>query len=157
MAFFIAKVVYAECSDLGQSDCLKYPAFCQWSNSQCEEIGGGGSGENLEGGPYDVLTISEDQGLAAGDGYIDGVLYYPDNDFDQYKSIVFTPGFGGGSTEMSSWAQFFASHGFIAMVIGPNDANNDSHQQRAEGLIDALETLRQEIKDRLLLCLEKLT
>ena len=35
-----------------------------------------------------------------------------------YKSIVLTPGFGGGSSEMSSWD---ASHGFVAMRIGPND------------------------------------
>ena len=45
---------------------------------------------------------------------------------------------------MSDWVEFFASHGFIAMRIGPNDEINDSHQQRGEGLIDAIESIRQE-------------
>ena len=45
---------------------------------------------------------------------------------------------------MSSWAQYFASYGFLAMIIGPNDEINDSHQMRAEGLIDAIETIKQE-------------
>ena len=45
---------------------------------------------------------------------------------------------------MSSWAEFFVSHGFIAMTIGPNDEINDSHQQRGEGLLDGIETIRQE-------------
>ena len=27
---------------------------------------------------------------------------------------------------MSTWAEFFASHGFISMRIGPNDEMNDS-------------------------------
>ena len=45
---------------------------------------------------------------------------------------------------MSSWATFFASHGFIAMTIGPNDEINDSHEMRGEGLIDGIETITQE-------------
>ena len=45
---------------------------------------------------------------------------------------------------MSSWAEFYASHGFIAMRIGPNDEINDSHYQRGEGLIDGTTTIIQE-------------
>jgi len=45
---------------------------------------------------------------------------------------------------MSTWAELFASHGFIAMRIGPNDEMNDSHQERGEGLLDGIETIRQE-------------
>ena len=41
---------------------------------------------------------------------------------------------------MSSWGAFFASHGYVAMTIGPNDEINDSHYQRGEGLIDGIET-----------------
>ena len=76
--------------------------------------------------------------------YLDGVLYYPIDAEAPYKSIVFTLWFWRWSGEMSSWAEFFASHGFIAMRIGPNDPINDSHQQRGEGLIDAIESIRQE-------------
>ena len=42
---------------------------------------------------------------------------------------------------MSSWGAFFASHGYVAMTIGPNDEINDSHYQRGEGLIDGIETI----------------
>jgi hypothetical protein len=45
---------------------------------------------------------------------------------------------------MVGWAEFFASYGFIAFAIGPNDEINDSHEQRGEGLIDGIETIRQE-------------
>ena len=45
---------------------------------------------------------------------------------------------------MSSWAEFFASHGFIAMRIGPNDEINDSHEMRGDSLIDGIESIRQE-------------
>ena len=59
-------------------------------------------------------------------------------------SIIFTPGFGGGSSTMLNWGEFFASHGFISMVIGPNDEINDSHEQRAFGLLDAIQTIKAE-------------
>ena len=42
---------------------------------------------------------------------------------------------------MTSWGVFFASHGYIAMTIGPNDEINEWHIGRAEGLIDAIETV----------------
>ena len=45
---------------------------------------------------------------------------------------------------MVGWAEFFASYGFIAIAIGPNDEINDSHEMRAEGLIDAIETIKEE-------------
>ena len=45
---------------------------------------------------------------------------------------------------MSSWAEFYASHGFISMRIGPNDEVNDSHEDRGEGLLDGIESIRQE-------------
>ena len=86
-------------------------------------------------------TISESQGLSNGPDYRDGVVYYPIDGEPPYKSIVLTPGFGGGSSEMSSWAEFYASHGFIAMRIGPNDEINDSHFMRGLGLIDAIESI----------------
>ena len=45
---------------------------------------------------------------------------------------------------MSIWGEFFASYGFISMVIGPNDEINDSHEQRAVGLLDAIQTIKDE-------------
>ena len=145
--FIIPKFLIAECSDLNQADCLYWSEYCEWNEgaNQCQETGGGsGGGGGESNGPFDYLTISESQGLRNGPDYRDGVLYYPLEGNPPYKSIVLTPGFGGGSSEMSSWAEFYASHGFIALRIGPNDEINDSHYQRGLGLIDGIETIRQE-------------
>ena len=141
-------MIYAECYELSQADCQYWSQYCEWNEEtgQCQEIGGGGGGggDGSGDGPYQYATITESQGLRNGPYYRDGVVYYPINGEAPYKSIVLTPGFGGGSSSMSSWAEFYASHGFIAMIIGPNDEINDSHYERGEGLIDGIETIRQE-------------
>ena len=149
--FILSNIIYAECYELSQAECLSYPQYCEWNDEAggCQDIGGGGTsgggtGGGSADGPYDYATITESQGLRNGPDYRDGVVYYPIDGEAPYKSIVLTPGFGGGSSEMSSWAEFYASHGFIAMRIGPNDEINDSHQQRGEGLIDAIESIREE-------------
>ena len=141
-------VFYAECYELNYSECLDWPDYCEWNEETglCQEIGGGtggGDGDNADG-PYEYATITESQGLRNGPDYRDGVLYYPINATSPYKSIVFTPGWGGNGASMSSWAEFFASYGFIAMTIGPNDEINDDHSLRAEGLLDGIETIIQE-------------
>ena len=147
-SIFLFNIAYTECYELSQSDCDYWSQYCEWNNEtgQCQEFGGGGGGGGGDAadGPYQYGSITESQGLRNGPDYLDGVLYYPIDAEAPYKSIVFTPGFGGGSGEMSSWAEFFASHGFITMRIGPNDPINDSHGQRGEGLIDAIESIRQE-------------
>jgi len=136
-------IFHAECSDLNYSDCMYWSQYCEWNedSNQCQEIGGGG-GSDL--GPYQFATITESDGLRNGPHYRDGTLYYPLDANPPYKSIVITPGWGGGSSSMSAWGEFFASYGFIALTIGPNDEINDSHEQRAEGIIDGIETNRQE-------------
>ena len=140
--------IYAECFDLSESECLYWSTYCEWNEEtgQCQDIGGGGTGggDGNGNGPYEFTTITESQGLRNGPDYRDGVLYYPIGGVPPYKSIVLTPGFGGGSSEMTSWAEFYASHGFIAMRIGPNDEINDSHYMRGLGLIDAIESIKQE-------------
>mgnify|MGYP006205468929 CR=1 FL=1 len=145
---FLFSIISAECYELNQSDCLYWSQYCEWNDEtgQCQEIGGGsGGGDGDDGdGPYEYAAITESQGLRNGPDYRDGVIYYPIDGEPPYKSIVLTPGFGGGSSEMSTWAEFYASHGFIAMRIGPNDEINDSHYERGLGLIDAIESIREE-------------
>ena len=147
LPILLLNVLYSECYELNQSDCALYPQYCEWNEvaNQCQEIGGGGGGGDGSGdGPYQYATITESQGLRNGPDYRDGVLYYPIDGNPPFKSVVITPGFGGGSSSMGSWGAFFASHGYTAMTIGPNDEINDSHYQRGEGLIDGIETIRQE-------------
>ena len=147
--FYLFSILSAECYELNQSDCLYWSDYCEWNDetSQCQEIGGAGGnggGDGTGDGPYQYATITESQGLRNGPDYRDGVLYYPIDAVAPYKSIVLTPGFGGNSASMSSWAVFFASHGFIAMTVGPNDEINDSHYQRGEGLLDGIITIIEE-------------
>ena len=133
-----------DCSDLSYNLCLEYSKYCEWNEAtnQCQNTGGGGNNDII--GPYKYVTITENDGLRNGPEYKDGVVYYPLGGKSPYKSIVLTPGFGGGSADMSNWAVFYATHGFIAMTIGPNDEINDSHYQRGEGLLDGIETIIQE-------------
>ena len=134
----------AECSDLDSSECVQWSEYCEWNeeSEQCTEIGGGGG--NINYGPYQFSYLTESDGIRNGPDYLDGILYYPIDANYPLKSIVLTPGWGGGSSTMTGWAEFFASYGFIAMAIGPNDEINDSHEMRAEGLIDAIETIKEE-------------
>ena len=139
--------LYCECYELNYEECLYWSDFCEWNDAtgQCTNIGGGsdgGTGGGSQDGPFQYATITESQGLRNAPDYRDGIVYYPIDGNPPYKSIVFTPGFGGDSSSMSSWAQFFASHGFIAMTIGPNDEINDSHQERGEGLLDGIESIK---------------
>ncbi len=151
--FVLISFIFSECSDLSYDECLYYSEFCDWDEDtgQCDEFGGGG-GDGEADGPYAYQMITESDGLRNGPDYLDGRIYFPiDGDVSvelPLKSIIFTPGFGSGSTSMASWAEYFASYGFLAMIIGPNDEINDSHGMRAEGLIDAIETIKQE-NDRL--------
>ncbi|MBI87286.1 MAG: hypothetical protein CMG63_04310 [Candidatus Marinimicrobia bacterium] len=133
----------AECSDLDYADCIYWSDYCEWDDDtqECFEIGGSG---DFEYGPYNFGFISEEDGLRNGPAYLDGILYYPLDTNYLLGSIIFTPGFGGGSSTMLNWGEFFASHGFISMVIGPNDEINDSHEQRALGLLDAIQTIKAE-------------
>tara|TARA_B100001175_G_scaffold306885_1_gene305488 strand:- start:275 stop:1444 length:1170 start_codon:yes stop_codon:yes gene_type:complete len=138
--------LFSECSDLSQSECLQYPQYCEWSETAnlCTEIGGGGGGSGSGSGPYEFTTITESDGLRNGPDYRDGVLYYPLDGNPPFKNVVLSPGFGGNSASMSSWAAFYASHGFVAMTVGPNDEIMDSHYQRGEGLIDGVQTIIEE-------------
>ncbi len=139
----MSSFIYAECSDLNEDDCLYWSYYCEWNEQvdQCQEIGGGGGESD---GPYDYQIITESDGLRNGPLYLDGRLYYPIDAEPPFKSIIFTPGYGGGSTSMADWAEYFASYGFTAMIIGPNDEINEWHIGRAEGLIDAITTIKEE-------------
>ena len=141
---FLNQTLLAECSDLDYAECIYYSEFCEWDDDtqECFEIGGGG--DDTEYGPYEISFINESNGLRNGPDYQNGILYYPIDANFLLGSIIFTPGFGGGSSTMIYWAEFFSSHGFISMVIGPNDEINDSHEQRAFGLLDAIQTVKVE-------------
>ena len=137
--------LYAECSDLNYSECSEYPEYCEWNDESevCQDIGGGGDSD-VEYGPYQFSSISQSDGMRDGPHYLGADLYYPLEAAAPYKTIVIGPGWGGVGADMSNWAEFFASHGFIAATIDYNDAENDSHFQRGEAMLDLIETIKQE-------------
>tara|TARA_Y100001970_G_C14227989_1_gene856823 strand:+ start:636 stop:2543 length:1908 start_codon:yes stop_codon:yes gene_type:complete len=134
----------AECSDLDSLECADWPQYCEWNvaSGQCQEIGGGGDNDGF--GPFEYESITESDGLTDGLDYLNGILFYPINAILPYRSIIFTPGYGGGSEDILMWSEFFASHGFIGMSIGPNDPINEWHTGRAYGLLDAIQTIKEE-------------
>ncbi|MEL1224149.1 MAG: alpha/beta hydrolase [Candidatus Neomarinimicrobiota bacterium] len=142
ICFFI-RTLWADCSDLDYADCIYWSEYCSWDGNtqECYEVGGGG---DIVYGPFNFESINEEDGLRDGPHYKNGLLYYPIEADLPYRTIIFTPGFGGGSPTMSHWGEYFASFGYISMIIGPNDEINDSHAQRAIGLLDAIQTIKEE-------------
>ena len=144
--FLISNFVFSECSDLGQSDCEYWSGYCSWNSEQniCEENGGGGGN-----GPYEYTYLTEVDGLQSSDLYSSGFLYYPIDASPPYKSVVLIDAFGS-EPGLINWAQFYASHGYIAMSIGNldenlRDSNSDwDYMDRAIALLSAIETIKSE-------------
>ena len=143
----ISRAIYAECSDLNQSDCEYWSGYCQWNSEQniCEENGGGGTNN----GPYEYTYLPEADGLQSSDLYSSGFLYYPIDASPPYKSVVLIDAFGS-EPGLINWAQFYASYGYIAMSIGNldetlRDSNSDwDYMDRAIALLSAIETVKSE-------------
>ena len=83
------------------NECLYVCFNLKWNedSGQCQEIGGGAT-KRFADGPYDYQIITEN-GLRNGPLYLDGRLYYPIDAEPPFKSIIFTPGFGGESTPVT--------------------------------------------------------
>ena len=142
--FFLFNYIYAECSDLDSSECAQWAEYCEWNEDtdQCQDIGGG-SGDEF--GPYDILSITQSDGMRDGPLYADATLYYPiSSELLPLTNIIIGPGWSGDGSSMDAWAYFFASYGFIATTIDYNDPVNESHQQRAEAMLDLIETVKLE-------------
>ena len=109
-------------------------------HSQCEEI----TIESLSNpGVYDVATLTEADGLRNGPDYFGATVYYPTNATPPYASIAIVPGFTASPESVEAWAPFYGSHGIVTIIIGTNSIY-DFPEARAEALLDALETLREE-------------
>ncbi|MFT4660243.1 MAG: dienelactone hydrolase [Patiriisocius sp.] len=94
-------------------------------------------------GQYNIGVITEDDGLRDGPDYFEGTLSYPIGVDGPLASIAITTGFFSDEADIADWGPFLASHGFIAFTIGTN-SYLDFPTERAYGLLDALESIRQE-------------
>jgi len=147
IVIYFLQFAFSECSDLNQTDCAAYPDYCTWNEDQnsCEDNGGGGTNN----GPYEYTYLTELDGLQSSDLYSSGFLYYPIDASPPYKSVVLIDAFGS-EPGLINWAQFYASHGYIAMSIGNldetlRDSNSDwDYMDRAIALLGAIETVKSE-------------
>ena len=141
--FFLFNYIHADCSDLDSTECIQWAEYCEWNEDtdECQDIDGGG---NIEYGPYEFLSITQSDGMRDGPEYADATLYYPIGAQIPLTSIIIGPGWSGSGEDMWEWAHLFASHGFIAVTIDYNDSVNESHQERAEAMLDLIETVKQE-------------
>lgn len=94
-------------------------------------------------GPFDVATLTEADGIRNGPDYRGATIYYPTNGNPPYASIAIVPGFTALPSSVEEWGPFYASHGIVTIIIGTNSIF-DLPEARADALLDALETIRQE-------------
>ncbi len=94
-------------------------------------------------GVYNVAILFEEDGLRNGADYAGATVYYPTDATPPFASIIIVPGFSAGQNSIEDWGPFYASHGIVAMTIGTNSIF-EFPESRADALLDALETLRQE-------------
>lgn len=151
ISLFLTVYLYADCSDNDSLNCIQWPEYCLWNAEagQCQDIGGGGDGD-IEYGPYQYEYLTESDGIRLSSLYNGTLLYYPTDAVYPYTSIVLIDAFGD-EFGLQTWAQFYASYGFIAMTIGnfdPDDRDLElsgwDYADRAFGLLDAIETIKEE-------------
>jgi dienelactone hydrolase len=92
-------------------------------------------------GPLAVRTYSE--GYRDSPAYADSTIHYPENGTAPFPAVAFVPGYVSPQSSIQSWGPFLASHGIVTITLGTN-TTTDQALQRAEALLDALETLRSE-------------
>ena len=108
--------------------------------AQCESVNNNSASET---GPYNVESISEEDGMRNGPNYSGATLFYPENAVPPFASIVIVPGYATLESSIQNWGPFFASHGIVTMTIGTNSIF-DQPEDRKDALLDALETMRYE-------------
>lgn len=94
-------------------------------------------------GPYSYLTMDQNDGLRNGPDYGDATVYYPTSTTRPFACVAIVPGFVSSQSSVAAWGPFLASHGIVTIIIDTN-SSFDFPAARADGLVDALETLRQE-------------
>jgi len=94
-------------------------------------------------GPNAFATMDQNSGIRNGPDYGDATIYYPTNGTTPFASVAIVPGFFSFQSSVEDWGPFLASHGIVTIIFDTNSIF-DQPPARADALIDALETLRQE-------------
>lgn len=116
------------------------PLFTDIVLAQCDGV----TLESLTNpGPFEVETLTQADGIRNGPDYLGATIYYPTNATPPFSSIAIVPGFVSLPSSVQDWGPFYASHGIVTIIIGTNNLFHFP-EARANALIDALETIRQE-------------
>ena len=108
--------------------------------AQCESVSNNSASET---GPYNVESISEEDGMRNGPDYSGATLFYPENAEPPFASIIIVPGYATLESTIHNWGPFLASHGIVTMTIGTNSIF-DQPEDRKDALLDALVTIKNE-------------
>lgn len=78
--------------------------------------------------------------------FTSATIYHPfsSDGVGMLPSIVIVGGWGCGEHAMAAWAQFYASHGIVAMTVGTPTPWKDSPAARCKALLDASVLLQSE-------------
>jgi len=87
--------------------------------------------------------MDQNDGIRNGPDYGNATVYYPNAETLPFACVAIVPGFVSTQSSVAAWGPYLASHGIVSIIFDTNSLF-DSPPARADGLIDALETLRQE-------------
>jgi len=87
--------------------------------------------------------MDQNDGIRNGPDYGDATIYYPTNTTVPFACVAIVPGFLSSQSTVADWGPFLASNGIVSIIIDTN-SGFDQPIDRADALLDALETLRQE-------------
>ncbi len=96
-------------------------------------------------GIYSVLTLDETDSIRNGPDYDLATIYYPDSAGNILPVMAFVPGWNATPTAIETWGPFLASHGIVTIIVSTNNLQ-DLPPERADALLDALETMQFENK-----------
>lgn len=91
-------------------------------------------------GPYQIRAY---QSAPVPDEYAAATIYYPLDADSSVGGVAIAPGYTEAQRHINWWGGRLASHGFAVIVIDTNSPD-DRPQARADGLMAAIETLRNE-------------
>jgi len=92
-------------------------------------------------GPFRAASYT--RGFRIGLEFGGATVYYPTDAEPPLSAVIMCPGYTALQSSIAAWGPFFASHGIVLVTIDTR-STLDQVPQRAEALLDALESLKAE-------------
>jgi dienelactone hydrolase len=104
-------------------------------------------------GPLAVQSYANGIVIPAGARFQQPKIWYPSGGAGPYPGVVIVPGYNGDylnpptpvdENQMTQWAQFLGSHGFVVMFVNSATIATDGAAQKTDALLDAVDALAAE-------------